>query len=318
MAKNIKTIFEIFLQGVGLYSTNIDRFVRYMAFPVLGQLAALILTTIIVYSFCQYNTVILSNVPILKNQLYMNIALSVILLPVILIWVKALWDYIVAYSAVNSMTENMIKSQRVYDFPAHTMMVTRRLMSYIGLWILYAGIILLSFVPIFTVFCWILLIYYAFIFQIFMFEPDLTPVECFRKSSYYVRGSFKQTLLMIALIGGLTYVVFPQIIYTFLEAVKAVSYLRDLIVPYISVPSLDWINMVLSAMGIKQIMPIQVSLFTVQFLIWIVIVQMLLPLRVICLCLWYKNFHNDAGAMKQIDDRILDRAGAKKNQRRKK
>ncbi|MCR5265431.1 MAG: hypothetical protein K6E29_02420 [Cyanobacteria bacterium RUI128] len=318
MAKNTKTIFEIFLQGVGLYATNIDRFVRYMLFPVLGQLAGLVLTTIIVYSFCEYKTVILSNVPILKNQLYMNIALGVILLPVIALWLKSIWDYIVAYAAVNSMTENMLKSQRVYDIPAHTMMVTRRPMSYIGLWILYSGIILLSFVPIFTVFCWILLIYYAFVFQIFIFEPELTPVECFKKSSYYVRGSFGQTMLMIALIGGLTYIIFPQILLAFLDTVKAVVSLRDLILPYISVPSLDWINMVLSAMGLKQIMPLQVSLFIVQFLIWIVIIQMLLPLRVICLCLWYKNFHNDAGAMKQIDDRILERAGAKKSQRRKK
>lgn len=318
MAKSGKTIFEIFLQGIGLYFTNIDRFVWYMVFPVVGQLLGLILTTIILYSFTEYKAVLLANIPLLKTQLYMNIALCVILVPILIVWLKALWDYIVAYSAVNSMTENMLKSQRVYDFPAHTMMVSRRGFHYLGLWILYAGVVLLSFVPIFTVFCWILLIYYAFIFQIFMFEPELTPVECFKKSSSYVRGYFKKILLMILLIGGLTYVILPQIVYTFLDTIKAVSTLKDVIVPYISVPSLDWINMVLSAMGTTQIMPAQVALFIIQFIIWIIVIQLLLPLRVICMCLWYKNFYNDAGAMKQIDDRILEKAGAKKNQRRKK
>ena len=318
MIKNINRIFEIFLQGIGLYFTNIDRFVWYMLFPVAGQLLGLVLTGLILYSFCEYKTVILSNVPMLKTPLYMNIALGVILFPVVFVWLKALWDYFVSYSAVNSMTENMLKSQRVYDFPAHTMMITRRWMQYIGLWILYAGIILLSLVPIFTVFCWILLIYYAFVFQIFIFEPDLTPVDCYKRSSHYVRGNFPQTFLMITLVGSLSYIVLPQIIYTFLDTIKAVSALKDLIVPYISVPSLDWINMVLSAMGIQQIMPEQVALFIVQVLLWLIVVQFLLPLRTICICLWYKNFHNDAGAMKQIDDRILDRAGAKKNTRRKK
>lgn len=317
MARKNGSIFEIFLQSVGLYFTNIDCFVWYMVFPVLGQLFGFIMTAIILYSYCEYKTVILSTVPILKTPMYLHIALAAVLIPIALIWIKALWDYAVAYSAVNSMTENMLKSQRVYDFPAHTMMITRRWLPYFGLLIMFGSILLLSVIPIFTVFVWVLLVFYAFIFQIFIFEPDLSPVECFKRSSSYVQGHFKQTLLMICLIGGLTYIVLPQIALVFLETVKAVGYLKDLIVPYISVPSLDRINWVLSAMGAKQIMPTQVAYFIVRALILIVMIQFLLPLRVICMCLWYKNFYNDSGAMKQIDDRILDRAGAKKRKRRK-
>ena len=113
-------------------------------------------------------------------------------------------------------------------------------------------------------------------------------------------------------------VILPQIMLTFLTTVKAVDYLKDTLVKYISVPSLDAINMVLSAMGVAQITPSQVALFIVQALIIIVTIQLLLPLRGICMCLWYKNFHNDAGAMKKIDDRILARAGVDKKKRRKK
>lgn len=317
MAKRGSTIIEIFLQAIGLYFTNIDRFLWYMLFPVFGQLIGIILLTTILYSFNEFQTVILSSFPLLKNQMYMNIALGVVLLPVIILWIKALWDYVVAYTAVNSMTENMLKSERVYDFPAHTMMVTRRWAQYLGLCILYAGLLLLSVTGIFTGFAWVLLIYYTFVFQIFLFEPDLSPVDCFKRSSSYVRGNFKQTFLMIILAGGLTYVVLPQIILTFLDSVKGVKTLQDLLIPYISVPSLDWINMVLSAAGIQQIMPNQVALFIVQALIIIIVIQLLLPLRVICMCLWYKNFYNDAGSMKKIDDKILERAGAKKSRRKK-
>ena len=318
MARKDNTIFSIFLQSIGLYFTNIDRFVWYMVFPVFGQLAGLFITVSLIYLYNEYKSVILSGIPILKTPLYMNIALVVVLLPGIFIWGKALWDYMVAYSAVNSMTENMLKSERVYDFPAHTMMVTRRWLSYLGLWILYAGIMYLSLVPIFLVFGWILLIYYAFVFQIFMFEPELSPADCFKRSSGYVHGNFKKTFTMIALVGSLTYIILPQLILTFLTTVNAVKFLQEQIIKFISVPSLDCINMVLSAMGVTQIMPSQVALFIVQFLIVVIIIQMLLPLRAICMCLWYKNFYNDAGAMKNIDDRILDRAGAGKNSKRKK
>lgn len=317
MIKNYKKIFEIFLQGIGLYFTNIDRFLWYMIFPVLGQLLGLILTIIILYSFNEYKTFIFSSLPMLKTQLQMNIALCVVLLPGIIILLKSLWDYMVAYSSINSMTENMLKSERVYDFPAHTMMITRRWFSYICLLVLYFGLILLSIIPIFLIFVWILLIYYAFVFQIFMFEPELSPIDCFKRSSGYVRGNFKQTLFMIVLIGGLTYIIVPKILLTFLDTVKATNYLTNLVVPYISVPSLDWINMVISAMGISQIMPIQVCDVIIRLLICSIIIELLLPLRVICMCLWYKNFYNDSGAMKRVDDRILERATGKKQRRKK-
>lgn len=317
MAKKSNTIFEIFLQGVGLYFSNIDRFLWYMLLPVFGQITALILFSIVMYLFNEYKTVILSTMPILATPMYMNIAFCVILLPILLLWGKSLWDYLVAYSAVNSMTENMLKSERVYDFPAHTMMVTRRWLPYLCLCALFISLLVMTAIPIFLVFGWILLICYAFIFQVFLFEPELSPVDCFKRSSSYVLRDFKQTLLMIMMVGGLTYIIIPQIVLSFVATFKGVDFLKDLFVKYITVPSLDNVNMVLSAMGALQITPSQVAIFIVQAVILIAVIQLLLPLRVICMCLWYKNFYNDAGAMKKIDDRILDRAGASKKKRRK-
>ena len=126
MGRKGNSIFEIFLQSVGLYFTNIDRFVWYMLFPVLGQLAGFVLTFLVIYYYTEYQTMILSAIPALTTPLSMHIALGAVLFPIILIWCKSFWEYMVAYSAVNSMTENMLKSERVYDFPAHTMMITRR------------------------------------------------------------------------------------------------------------------------------------------------------------------------------------------------
>lgn len=318
MAKKNITIFEIFLQGLGLYFSNIDRFLLYMLLPIVGQLLGLVLTVSLVYFFANYNTLMLSSIPLFKNQMYANIAIAVILLPGIIIWIKSFCDYMIAYSAVNSMTDNMLKSERVYDFPAHTMMVSRRGLAYFTLCIMFLALILLTYIPIFMVFGWILLVYYAFVFQIFIFEPELSPGDCFKRSAYYVSGNFKRTFLMIALVGAFTYVIVPQILLSFFTTIKLVDWLKSLIVPYITVPSLDSVNMVLSAMGAVQITPNQVAGFIVQALIVVGVIQLLLPLRVICMCLWYKNFYNDAGAMKKIDDKILDRAGANTKKKRKK
>lgn len=317
MAKKNISIFEIFLQGLGLYFSNIDRFLLYMLFPVLGQFVGILLTISLLYIFSNYNAVILSQVPVFKNQMYLNIALGVVLLPAVGLWLKSFWDYMVGYSAVNSMTDNMLRSERVYDFPAHTMMVTRRSGAYIALCLMFISLFILTLIPIFLVFGWILLVYYAFIFQIFMFEPELSPVECFKQSSNYVSGNFKRTFFMIALIGLFTYIIVPQIVLSFFTTIKCVNQLKNLLVPFISVPSLDSFNMVLSAMGVKQISPEQVALFIVQFVIIIAVIQLLLPLRVICMCLWYKNYYNNAGAMKKIDDKILDRAGVPTKKKRK-
>lgn len=318
MAKKNITIFEIFLQGLGLYFSNIDRFLLYMLLPIVGQLLGLVLTVSLVYFFANYNTLMLSSIPLFKNQMYANIAIAVILLPGIIIWIKSFCDYMIAYSAVNSMTDNMLKSERVYDFPAHTMMVSRRGLAYFTLCIMFLALILLTYIPIFMVFGWILLVYYAFVFQIFIFEPELSPGDCFKRSASYVSGNFKRTFLMIALVGAFTYVIVPQILLSFFTTIKLVDWLKSLIVPYITVPSLDSVNMVLSAMGAVQITPNQVAGFIVQALIVVGVIQLLLPLRVICMCLWYKNFYNDAGAMKKIDDKILDRAGANTKKKRKK
>lgn len=318
MAKKNITIFEIFLQGLGLYFSNIDRFLLYMLLPIAGQLLGLVLTVSLVYFFANYNTLMLSSIPLFKNQMYANIAIAVILLPGIIIWIKSFCDYMIAYSAVNSMTDNMLKSERVYDFPAHTMMVSRRGLAYFTLCIMFLALILLTYIPIFMVFGWILLVYYAFVFQIFIFEPELSPGDCFKRSASYVSGNFKRTFLMIALVGAFTYVIVPQILLSFFTTIKLVDWLKSLIVPYITVPSLDSVNMVLSAMGAVQITPNQVAGFIVQALIVVGVIQLLLPLRVICMCLWYKNFYNDAGAMKKIDDKILDRAGANTKKKRKK
>lgn len=307
MTKKNKTFFDIFLQGIGLYFSNIDKFIQYMLYPVFAQLFGAI---VIYYSVVFYNQNIsrlIINYPFLNTDLYKNLLLFLVLLPGIIIYLSALWKYLVSYASVNSMTENVIKSDRVYDFPAHTMMVTRRWPEYLCLCIIYICIAFLTTIPIFWIIGGILLVYFTFIFQIFIFEDELSPIDCFKKSSIYVQGNFWKIFALIILVGGLTYVILPQIICTFLTIIKVNEFITGFVAEGIHTSSLYNINLMLSAINHEPLAPINVATFIVTLTIFRMVSQMLLPLRTICLCLWYKTFCNDNDVVKKIDKKFMDR-----------
>ena len=58
MAKKKNTTLTIFMESVGLYFSNFDKFVKYMTFPVLGQIFGLCLTSYVFLQngLCRNNT----------------------------------------------------------------------------------------------------------------------------------------------------------------------------------------------------------------------------------------------------------------------
>ena len=67
----------------------------------------------------------------MSTMLITSIALVI---PGLLIFVKAFWDYLVAYGALNSMTEGYLNTGRVYDFRAHNDVILKKTFSFIALW----------------------------------------------------------------------------------------------------------------------------------------------------------------------------------------
>lgn len=308
MTQKNKTVFEIFLQSIGLYFSNADKFLQYMFWPVFGQLIGII---VLVYTVCLYNKnldALLVTYPILNTTLYKSLVLLVVLIPGLIIYLRSLWGYFVAYSAVNSMAACMLKSDKLYDIPAHNLMVTGRAAQYFCLWGLYLSIILISSIPIFWIIGGLLLIYFSFIFQIFIFEPDLAPIDCFKRSSVYVQKSFWRVFSLITLLGALTYFIIPQIMYSFFKVIRLVEVLSKFLSQYLQIFSYSGINVILSTMGIKPITPLWTAEAIVSIVIWGMVIQMLLPLRSVCMCLWYKTQYNDDDIVKKVDERFMKRA----------
>lgn len=306
MAKIKDSVWAIFGQAVKLYFTNFGSFFKYMAFPVFGQILGMIL---IVAAASFYA----ANLPkwvveggILDNFMMIFLILFIITLPGLIVLIKAFWDYLVAFGAINSMLDNMLKSGRVYDFHAHTEVITRRSASYGALWLLLALFALIASFPLFWVIAGILFVYCILVFQVFTYEPDKTPIGCFKKSITIIKGNFARTVGLMALVGGLSYWLLPELIRFLFEFANIVTLFAIPVDPLARQMPIDSINQILLKTPMAyQITSLMIAKFVVTSLLSYVISSLLLPLRVICWGLWYKNLNK---AEVKLDKKILDRA----------
>lgn len=284
MTKNRKTPLGIFIESIGLYFSNFDKFVKYMTFPVLGQIGGLLLVFTLSYLYAKY-------IPETLNFNFLVLLAILVTLPGIAIFMKAFWEYLVAYGAVNSMLENMLKSGRVYDFDAHTELIKRRTLPFIGLWFLFGIFSLLSLIPIFWVPCGILAVFFVLIFQVFTYEPELSPVGCAKKSMLLVHGHFASTFMLIALAGALTYVFVPQIIISICEILKVTDFLSGIVIPFVETLPISELNKFLEHYYMQPINVSEVAMFSVTTIIAQIFIQYTLPLRSILFGMWYRELN---------------------------
>lgn len=309
MVKVKNSIFGIFLQGLKLYFTNFGSFLKYMAFPVFGQIFGIVLTLMASYFYAQNLPKYITRGGIFDNFSIIFLILLIITLPGLLIFAKAFWDYLVAYGAVNSMLENMLKSGKVYDFPAHNEVITRRTLSFVGLWLLFGLFAIIGLFPLFWVIAGILFIYFVLIFQVFTFEPDKSPFGCFQKSVEIIKGNFARTLGLMALIGALTYCILPDLIKFFFNFTHITGFLTVPLDVWASQLPIDEINNKITQSPLAyQITSLEIAKSIVNFAWGYIVICLTLPLRSICWALWYKNLNK--GEVK-LDKKILDRADGK-------
>ena len=164
MTKKSNNVFSIFTEAIGLYFSNFGKIIKYMSFPVLGQIAGLMLVFFITYFYTLNLPKLIEKYPNLNNFNTLLILSIIITLPGLAIFVKAFWEYIVAYGAINSMYENISKSGRVYDFRAHTELITRRAPAFIGLWLILGIFTTLAILPPFWIICGIFAVYFVIVF----------------------------------------------------------------------------------------------------------------------------------------------------------
>lgn len=327
-AKLNNSIFSVLSEAVKLYCVNFPQFAKYMLFPVLGQVVGLAW----IFGMANLYT---SNLPLLIEEFpafndFSTIILCVILIvvPGMIVWMKAFWDYLVAYGALNSMTESALNTGKVYDFPAHNSLITRRTFKYVGLWLLYGIFGLLAINPLLWVLGGIFFIYFILIFQIFTFETDATITGCFKRSFELIKGNFARTFVIMAVVGLFTHFLFVEGFSVFFDFTKLTDVLVGFFENWVTTIPLEPVNQWLINInpGATLLTPLNISQFLAYQVVGFVVISFTLPLRSICWTLWYKVLSENSGSrqerksagknsrkVKKLDKNIIDRATRKED-----
>lgn len=281
------SIWFVLFEGIKIYFSNIDKFVLYMLFPVLGQVLGIALCFGLTLGFADK---IAEKTDSISSALLFVLLLAI---PGLLIFAKAFWDYMVAYVSLNSMTEGAVTSGRVYDFQSHREVATRRSFKYVLFLLVLSVFVSLGTSIFFIIPGFVLWIYLILIFQVFTFEPDLSIWECYKKSFLLVRGDWARTFFLMLILAFFSIFIITQgitVVFDYLNLTKPVCSIFDFIGKALP---LDTVNHVLTYAKLPSITIEMISGWIFASILSFIVAGLTLPIRSICWSLWYKNLSDN-------------------------
>ncbi len=306
---SIAGAFRIFLEGVKLYFMNIIKFVKYMTFPVLGQILGVGLIFTTVHLFVNNIDKIISINPALDNISVIMLVLLLCIIPSFMLFFASFWKYLVAMGALNSMAVNLISGAKLEDLSIHNDTVNRRMPTFLGLLFVLSIISILGIIPLLWAIFLIIMIYLCLVFQIFALEENLGTFEILKKSIQTIKGNFFKTTLLLFLLWFFTYQFLPNIISFGLERIDAYSFLSIPVEAFCKNLPLnetqETINTILSAINSNANFSLEAGVLAKSIVISIIgaiIIGYTLPLRSICCTLLYKELETKKLKEKKIKE----------------
>ena len=222
----------------------------------------------------------------LNNMSSMITLIVVSVIPGVLILIKAFWDYLVAFVALNSMTEGYLNTGRVYDFKAHNSVATQKSFSFITIWFLISVMTILGILPVFWIFAGLFFVYFILVFQVFTFENGLSPVGYFKRSMFLIKGKFGRTFLLMAILTIFTYVILVSGLGVLFDAFNWTNPLAKMVEAWAYTLPID----PLEQYGVT---PSVIGTELVKQLIFFLAIGFSLPIRSICWTLWYNELASE-------------------------
>ena len=254
-----------------------------MLFPVFGQVMGVVLSFGLTLGLAEQ---VVAKADSISKALLLILLLAI---PGLLIFVRAFWDYMVAYVALNSMTEGAINTGKVYDFQSHKEVATRRTFKYV-LFLLAVGILSSIGSSIFFVIPGLVFwVYLVLVYQVFTFEPDLSVPECFKRSFLLVRGNWLRTAILMCVLGFFSIYIITEgltVVVNYLNLTDKICSMFNF-VSY-ALP-MDVINKALLYFKLPIITPDMISHMIFHSFLMCIVMGMTLPIRSICYTLWYAN-----------------------------
>ena len=271
------SIWLVLIEGIKIYFSNIDKFFTYMLFPVFGQVIGIALAFGLTLGLSDKVIAKVDSVP------------SALLLVILLAAPGLFWDFMVAYVALNSMTEGALNTGKVYDFQSHNEVATRRTFQFVMLLFVVGFLSSMASSIFFVVPGFVLWIYFILVYQVFTFEPELSIPECFKRSFILVRGNWLRTFLLLAILSFFSIYIITEgitVVFDFLN-------LTDKICPMFNFISnmvpLDLTNRILVHFKMEIITNEMISKAIFTSILSFIVTGLTLPMRSICWTLWYTN-----------------------------
>ena len=283
------SIWYVLKESFFIYFKNIVKFTKYMLFPVFGQVIGISLIFGCTAWFGASIPELIIKYPIFNNFSTILTAVILITIPGFVIFLKAFWDYIVAYGAINSMTEALLTSGKLYDFKAHKEVITGRAYKYIGLLLAISILFLIGINPLFWVLGMIFFVYFILVFQIFTFEPELSIYNIFKRSLELIKGNFARTFVIMVIRYLVRYYLLSFGTTIFFEFIRLSEILKGIYESWaITLPLAD-MNNFLNSFRFPSITALEIANLIFTSSITFIVAGLTLPLRSVSWCIWYKN-----------------------------
>lgn len=290
---NIGLVFSIVCESVKLYFVNLDKFLKYMTFPVLGQVLGIIVIFASSYCFSYNFEVIKYRYPIFQNVQFAFLTLTLITLPGFLIFIKAFYDYLIAIGAICSMSINLkTKDGVICDMKTHNEIISRHITSYLML-ILITSLIISIGSLFFVIGGLITFIYLAFVIQSFALNENLNIFSHISKSFEVVKGRFFITVLLLFFMFVICYLLLPDIIHWGFIWANWDSFFVKFIEAYIIKLPIGQINDLLNSIeGLNlHIDSFMLSKSIFKSFVTFIVVGYTLPIRDIAMTLFFRRFN---------------------------
>ena len=310
-SNKIINVFSIFFSSVRTYFLYLDQCVKYLSFPILGQLISLTVLFIIVYYFNTNIDNIIKLSPFFENSKHLYSLFGIVLLPFFIVFIKALYDYIIAFCALNILFYTVSNKKKVkdIDFDANKKVIERKIVNYI---ILIFFVILMLFVPPLIFIAPITWIFLCLSFQVLSFEDNISAKNAISRSIELVKGNVFSTIILLLLCAAVTYWFLPSMFVWACEKVSFITFLIGRFEAFVDLLNLDLLNEKLAVVNIS-LDSLTIAKYMAENVVSVIVVAFTLPFRCCCFTKLYKLY--DSEKIKDFSkesDEIIARATGKK------
>ena len=297
-------VFQIFFSSIKTYFLYLDQCAKHLSFPIFGQLISLILIFTATYFFVKNVEDIKAINSFFSQDKNLLTTFFVLLAPLFLVFIKAFFDYIIAFASLNILffTAPKGKKSKTIDFEANNNVIKRKLLNYI---------VLLFLVTLATVFPPIL-IWLCLSFQVLALEGDVSAPKALFRSFELVKGNVIPTILMLILCWISTYWFLPELFTWVCEKISLTTFAVTRLEIFATLLPINEINTILSNVNTNT-NATELGMMMFSGMLRFLVIGFTLPFRCCCFTELYKLYDSDKiKENSKNTDEIVKRATSKK------